>query len=237
MATDSGSTSILILLDISSAFDTIFHSIPGVSGTALSWFTSYLSDLQHYLSIHQATAYCTTASVPHGVPQGSVLGPLLFIIYMHPLDKIIRHYGFKFHCYADDTQLYIHSQCNSPFPTNSISACIDDINAWMTSNFLKLNTDKTDLLLIGAHRFTSCFCVDNVHIAGVSVQPSTTVKNLGMIFDSSLSFLPHISSLTKSAFFHLRNITCLRPFLNIRKKSSSHITLILRRFYVCMFSY
>jgi len=220
LATDSGSTSILILLDISSAFDTISHNILisrlsaiGVSGTALTWFTSYLSDRQHYISIRQAKS--TTLSVPHGVPQGSVLGPLLFIIYMLPLGNIIRHHGFKFHCYADDTQLYIHSQCNSPFPTNSISACIDDLNAWMTSNFLKLNTDKTDLLLIGSPRITPRFCVDNVHIAGVSVQPSTTVKNLGIIFDSSLSFLPHISSLTKSAFFHLRNIARLRPFLNI----------------------
>jgi len=117
MTTDSGSTNIRILLDISSAFDTISHSILisrlsaiGVSGTA-SWFTSYRSDRQ---------AKSTIASDPHGVPQGSVLGPLLFIIYMLPLGNIILHHGFKFHCYADDTQLCIHSQRNSPFPTDSI---------------------------------------------------------------------------------------------------------------------
>ncbi len=69
---------------------------------------------------------------------------------MLPLGNVIRHHGFNFHCYADDTQVYIRSQHNSPFPNNSIPACINDINAWMTSNFLKLQTDNTDLLLVGS---------------------------------------------------------------------------------------
>ncbi|KAL0151291.1 hypothetical protein M9458_053482 [Cirrhinus mrigala] len=211
MATDAGSVSILILLDLSSAFDTISHSILisrlsalGISGTALAWFTSYLSDRQHYITIRQAKS--STAPVSHGVPQGSVLGPLLFNIYMSPLGKIIHCHDFNFHCYADDTQLYISFRHYHPFPTNSISACIDDINAWMTSNLLKLNTDKTDVLLVGSPKNVAPFCTDTVNISGILVRPSTTVKNLGITFDSYLSFLPHISSLTKSAFYHLRNI-------------------------------
>ncbi len=238
MATDSGSICILILLDLSSAFDTISHSILisrlsvlGISGTGLSWFTSYLSDRKHYIAVCQTKS--STAPVSHGVPQGSVLGPLLFIIYMLPLSNIIRHHGFNFHCYADDTQLYISSQHNSPFPTNSISACINDINAWMTSNFLKLNTDKTDLLLFGSPKNVAPFCADNVNIAGILVRPSTTIKTLGIIFDSSLSFLPHISSLTKSAFFHLRNITCLHPFVNINDAETLVHAFITSRLDYC----
>ncbi len=179
----------VIILDLSSAFDTISHSILiprlsalGISGTALSWFISYLFDRQYYIAVRKAKS--STAPVSHGVPQGSVLGPLLFIIYMLPLGNIIHHHGFNFHCYADDTQLYIRSQHNSPFPNKSISACINDINAWMTSNFLKLHTDKTDLL-VGSPKDAAHFCGNSVNIAGVLVRPSTTIKNLGMIFDSS----------------------------------------------------
>ncbi len=183
----------VILLDLFSAFDTISHSILisrlsalGISGTALSWFISYLFDRQHYIAVRQAKF--STAPVSHGVPQGSVLGPFLFIIYMLPLGNIIHHHGFNFHCYADDTQLYIRSQHNSPFPNNSIPACINVINAWMTSNVLKLHTDKTDLLLVGSPKNVANFCSNSVNIAGILVRPSTTIKNLGMIFDSSHFF-------------------------------------------------
>ncbi|KAL0149802.1 hypothetical protein M9458_054850 [Cirrhinus mrigala] len=238
LMTTAGSVSILFILDLSSAFDTLSHSILisrlsalGISGTALAWFTSYLSDRQHYITIRKAKS--STAPVSHGVPQGSVLGPLLFIIYMFPLGKIIRRHGFNFHCYADDTQLYISFRHNHPFPINSISACIDDINAWMTSNFLKLNTDKTDVLLVGSPKNVAPFCTDTVNISGILVRPSTTVKNLDTTFDSYLSFLPHISSLTKYAFYHLRNIARLRPFLNIKDAETLVHTFITSRLDYC----
>ncbi len=122
---------------------------------------------------------------------------------MLTLGNIIHHHGLNFHCYAGKTQLF-SSQNNFLFPSNSISACINDINVRITSHFFLL-----------VHKNVAHFYVDNVNIAGTLVQPSTTIKNLGIIFDSSFSFLPHISSLMKSAFFHLCIITCLRPFLNI----------------------
>lgn len=108
---DSGNLSILLLLDLSSAFDTVCHKLLlcrlseiGVSGAALSWFFSYLTDRQYFVTMHNYKS--PTTSLSQGVPQGSVLGPLLFITYIMPLGRIIRRHGLHYHCYADDIQIY-----------------------------------------------------------------------------------------------------------------------------------
>ena len=116
---DSGNVSLLTSLDLSAAFDTIDHSILlqrleitfGVSGTALEWFKSYLSNL------HQAVVLKGKKSSDHllkyGVPQGSVLGPVLFTLYTQPLVQEIVKFNLKYHFYADDTQQYDSVQCKS----------------------------------------------------------------------------------------------------------------------------
>lgn len=106
---DSGACCILVMLDLSAAFDTICHSIlldrlqkwTGVSGTVLNWFKSYLSD--HSQFVYLGSNRSQVAPLCQGVPQGSVLGPALFSIYMLPLRQIIQRYGLGYHCYADDT--------------------------------------------------------------------------------------------------------------------------------------
>uniref|UniRef100_A0A8C1P2D5 Reverse transcriptase domain-containing protein n=1 Tax=Cyprinus carpio TaxID=7962 RepID=A0A8C1P2D5_CYPCA len=215
LASDQCCNSLLVFLDLSAAFDTIDHDIlidrlqnyTGIQGQALRWFRSYLSDRYHFVYLNGESSHLSP--VKYGVPQGSVLGPLLFSIYMLPLGNIIRKYGISFHCYADDTQLYISTRPGETSKLSKLTECVKNVKDWMTNNFLLLNSDKTEILLIGPENITQNLVDYNLQLDGCTVT-SSTVKNLGVILDSNLSFENHISHVTKTAFFHLRNIAKLR---------------------------
>ena len=123
-AIDDKKCILLIMLDPSAAFDIVDHEILlrrlscmlGISGSALQWFRSYLTDRKQKVVVNDV--FSKSTSLTCGVPQGSVLGPILFTIYMLPLGEIIRSHGVQFHMYADDCQLYI--TCGSPDLNDSI---------------------------------------------------------------------------------------------------------------------
>ncbi len=154
VAADSGSLSVLILLDLSAAF--VDHSlllsrletVCGITDTALNWFKSYLSDRRQFVSLRGCKS--NIGSVQFGVPQGSVLSPLLFSMYIFPLRQFLRSLGLKINFYADDTQIYIHSKSGDNSAVAFLEHCISEVKIWMSQNFLCLNSDKTEVMLIGS---------------------------------------------------------------------------------------
>uniref|UniRef100_A0A8P4G3Q0 Reverse transcriptase domain-containing protein n=1 Tax=Dicentrarchus labrax TaxID=13489 RepID=A0A8P4G3Q0_DICLA len=219
-ASDNGLVSVLVLLDLSAAFDTIDHDILlqrlehqiGIKGTALTWFKSYLSDRSQFVHVNDESSINTKVS--HGVPQGSVLGPILFTLYMLPLGNIIRNHSINFHCYADDTQLYLSIKPNEINQLSKLQTCLKDIKSWMTCNFLMLNSEKNEILVLGPKNLRDSLSKDIVTLDGINLASSTTVRNLGVIFDQDLSFNSHIKQTSRTAFFHLRNIRKIRHILS-----------------------
>ncbi len=112
-----------------------------------------------------------------------MLGPILFSLYMQPLGSIIQNHGIHFHCYADDTQLYLSMKPDETEPLVKLQACLRDIKDWMSRNFLLLNSDKTEVIILGPEHLRK-------GLDGVAMASSATVRNLGVIFDQDLSFKP-----------------------------------------------
>ncbi len=206
---DSGKISVLVLLDLSAAFDTVDHNIllerlenwVGLSGMVLKWFRSYLEGRGYYVSIGEHKSKWT--SMTCGVPQGSILAPLLFSLYMLPLSQIIRNNQIAYHNYADDTQIYLASSPNDYSPIDSLCQCIEEINSWMCQNFLQLNKEKTEVIAFG--KKDEVLKV-NAYLDSRGQTTKNQVKNLGLILETNLSFSNHVKAVTKSAYYHLKNI-------------------------------
>ncbi len=155
LSSDHGCISLLVLLDLSDAFDTIDHNIllnrlensVGISGSAITWFKSYLSDHHQFVAVYEEVSY--RSQVQYGVPQGSVLEPLLFTLYMLTLGNNIRKHGVSFHCNAVDTQLYISSRTGETHQIEKLMECIVDTKNWLMNHVLLLNSEKIEVLIIG----------------------------------------------------------------------------------------
>ena len=222
LAFAKGEATAVILLDQSAAFDTIDHdtlldslsSWFGVSGVVLDWFKSYLSDRVQCIKI--GSILSDAKKLLYGVPQGSVLGPILFSLYTTPLSKVIQnHPGISFQFYADDTQLYVHlTHKNAALALDKLSRCLEDVKRWLSTNKLKLNPDKTEFIVYGSksqreklnHSFP-------VNILGNLISPVDAVRNLGVWFDSDFSFSCHVMKVCKACFASVHDLKRLRGHL------------------------
>ena len=211
----------LVLLDLSAAFDTIDHNILlrrmesrfGIAGSCLEWFRDYLSNRCQIIDIDNKVSEPKIFNF--GVPQGSVLGPIFFTMYTAPVGDITRRHGTMHHFYADDTQLYVILNPRQDFSAQlqSLNQCVDDIRMWMRLNMLKLNDDKTEVLLIGSNNSLNHLRSVSVKVGNASVTSSQSVTNLGCIFDSRLNMNDFTIRKCQSTTFHLRSIYRARKYL------------------------
>ena len=216
MNMENQKVTLLVLLDLSAAFDTVDHRILldrlqfdfGISGSALNWIESYLSNRTQRIYIDGVLS--SNFNLKFGVPQGSCLGPLLFSLYASKLFKIVESHLPDPPCYADDTQLYIAFRSGNDLEeTAAITAmesCIADISQWMHSDKLKLNSDKTECLLIGTRQqLQKVSNISTLSVGDSQIAPSCEGRNLGTWFDSKMSMLSHINRTCSSAFHCLYN--------------------------------
>ena len=230
----------LVLLDLSAAFDMVEHSVLvhrmaneiGLSGTALDWYKSYFTNRTTKVCINDT--FSDLHHMYYGLPQGSIVGPASFRIYIIPVGRIIRKHQIHYHMYADDIQLFLNFNPSDPNSIQSalsrLSNCISEIKLWMTNNMLMLNDNKTEFFIaVSPHNRRKLPSNIHLQIGNNVIIPSDTVRNLGVLFDGQLSMSSHITSLCSSVTYHLRNITRIRRFLD--RDSCHHIvrSLILSR--------
>ena len=218
-AIDEKQSVMLLMLDLSAAFDTVDHTILinrlrnrlGIGGIALQWLKSYLTGRKYRVVLDGVSS--KTIDLDCGVPQGSVLGPILFTVYTLPLADIIRKHGIPFHLYADDSQKYAFFNLEEYESTvTNMELLVSDIRAWYASNMLKCNDPKTDMMIISS-KFSPIEKLLPVKVGDHFISPSTKLRNLGVIMDKHLTMSDHISNIVKIAFLKIREISYYRKFL------------------------
>ena len=227
------------MLDLSAAFYTVDNQILlkrlsityGISGTALEWFRSYLSDRCQSVSV--AGLLSKYSTLKYSVPQGSVLGPILFIMYTQPLADIVSSHDCYHHAYAGDVQLYQSVSMDKSLDLKSLTeTCVDDISKWMHSNKLKLNEDKTESILIKSKQ-SKCSSFETLNLGSQVVNLTNKAKNLGVVLDSELSMSNHISYVCQVSHFKLRRISKMKKYLTTEACAQLVVSLIFSHIDYC----
>ena len=213
----------LILLDLSAAFDTVDHQFLlqrvkkkfGIDEVALRWIRSYLSSREQRVKVGDEVS--TSRVMQCGVPQGSVLGPMFFSLYISPLFDIAQECGVESHQYADDCQLYITMDAQDLDAVSAakdrVEKCVRDMADWMTANKLKLNDNKSEVIVFSPPRIQTPDILNTFTLCDTSITTASSVRDLGVIFADNLSAEQQINALSSACYFHLRNIGAIRKSL------------------------
>lgn len=226
-ALDKKMVTAMALLDFSKAFDTISHSLLcdklkhnfKLDSLSVGLLNSYLSRRSQYVYFNNTTS--DRIFVPCGVPQGSILGPLLFSMYINDLPLMLNY--FKFHLYADDCQLYLSdSMSNLAHTIMKINSDIQRVLDWCKINGLVLNSKKTQAIIFCNQR-TRITCAPKIKVGSDQIEYSDTVKNLGLIMDSKMSWKDQVNAVCNKVYKALHSLVA------VRSSTPQHIRLLLAR--------
>lgn len=220
-AMDQSKVACLVLLDYSKAFDLINHelllaklSFLGFSEQSVKWFKSYLHGRTQIVDINGLRS--GPSGVPFGVPQGSILGPVLFTLFTFDIESVISHCST--HLYADDTQLV--KLIDPMSSTSDIVALNEDLQrlaTWSANHGLILNTRKCCLLFVGTPHMRMKMRENTfvtVHINGTEIVEKEYSKNLGIMFDNNLNFEKHVSNRISSVYMKLKSLYAFKSLLD-----------------------
>src|SRR6218665_2504690 len=210
-AMDAGHVSLLALFDISSAFDSVDHSILlqhlstsfGLTDKPLEWLRSFLSERINCVTFGSSRSAWVHA--PFGVPQGSVLGPLLYIIYTADIGALLSSHGLLHQLYADDVQAHTHCPPDCAVTmVRQLCLAMDSLSGCLASNRLLLNPTKTQFIWLGNRRrlanIDRCLVAETFpHLVFCD-----NVRDLGIILDQELNFLAHVHQLTRRCYHRRR---------------------------------
>ena len=231
---DKGKFAVAIFVDLKKAFDTVDHKILlkkldfyGIRGNANLWFKNYLTDRKQYIDCDSISTKMVQVKV--GVPQGSNLGPLLFLLYINDLPLCLKH--GKCTMFADDTTLY-NSSNNSIDVVRKMNVDLENLNQWIAANKLTLNANKTYACIFGSQNRTAnvepMFLINNIPIKKVGY-----VRYLGIEVDSRLSWSMHIAKLNNKCNQVLGVLAKTRKFMSRETAKLIYYALIHSRIVYC----
>ena len=221
---DNNNFTVAIFIDISKAFDSVNHEILlnklfacGIRGEPHNLLKSYLNNRRQMVKIKNS--FSSLSFLTKGVPQGSTLGPLLFLIYINDLLKL--ELKGEIICFADDTTL-LYSGKNKSVLNDEINADLDKIKHWFYVNNLNINTDKTKYIyfsLISREnpfklKFHKFDCVSEHICSCREIENVQSIKYLGLHIDSNLKWKTHIKFLSNTLRFYLFKFYHLKKFVN-----------------------
>ena len=231
-----------VLIDLKKAFDTVDHKIllkklfcMGVRDVALDWFESYLSNrLQCSVVGEKQSSFLEEGCF--GVPQGSVLGPLLFLIYINDIFSCINHNSFC-HLYADDT--IIIQSAKNPLDLNvGLTSQLSSMSSWFYDNKLTVNTAKTEVIFFGRpNKVKSCKDITPITFQGSQIESTDKVKYLGVIFDEGMTWEDQANKARKNAYFNLNKINKIKNLIDDRIKHLLINALVFPHINYCLSSW